>query len=1233
MHFKRLEIVGFKSFAKKTVLEIGEGVTAIVGPNGCGKSNIAEAIKWVLGEQSARQLRGQRMEDVIFNGTTEQGPMGLAEVALTLNNEQGTFPVDYPEVTVTRRLFRSGESEYLINGNPVRLRDVQNLLMGTGMGTSAYSIFEQGKMDRVLSSRPEERREVFEEASGITRFKVRRREAERKLEETEQNLLRISDIVTEVQRQIKSLERQAKRARTYREEFDQLKELELKLAVRHLHYWQGSAKKLENQLIELRAEVSSTDISINKMHAQRDELRIQADQTAQEWSRIRDLQREKAAESESCRRRAALDRERCRDLENRSQALSGELEVTLSKKSEFESHLENVLHELEACSRTEQEQRTRVAQTQSQQKECEGWLDVDRREIQTKLKEIERLEGELERLNEKRNQQELDKRALQLSMERLGLERQRVVDQIGPKETESAERSEAYRQISAELQEGVSEQESLERSAREAGEKGRRLDQEFEDLNRRQGRLEMRLQHLRDLKERKEGYSSGAKAVLSGELEGIRGSVANLIEVTSGYEIPIETALRERVQCIVVERSAVAKQAIKYLRQEQKGRASFLALDKVPTIEPLSIPPDWDGKCVRATDVVWARPEHFGVVSWFLQNVFITEDWENAEALAACLPAPTGYSGGKSDWMILTRDGDSLEGTILSGGFSHVTEDTSLLRRDAVIREVTAESEEVAGQLSQVKIARESSKEHVEKLSEKIRANSERIRRLGVTQAQRQQEFAGSQAELNRLKEQILGFDAEWESANKKLQEVDEMLSRSGGYQSQSQGVLEGHRAEIQERRQAIERNSSLLERLRGESAELNAELKIFEERRVALFQTQKVVEESLKSGTDRAQTLQVEMGSASERYQELQRSSQELDARSLELDREAQELEEKAVQISLDRQRLTENAEEAEQVYETKRAERDSLQERIHGLEIQMQDCVHQLESVADRVRQQYQLDLIGLVQSPDAEERFAWAAEENEAQVENEVHRLRKRIEGLGPVNLVAIEEHEEQVKRYEFLNSQYEDLIKSKDSLNKAIREINQTTKELFTEAFEKIRVEFRKLFRVLFGGGDAQLVLVDPENVLESGIEIIASPPGKKLQSVSLLSGGERAMTAIALLLAIFKVKPSPFCIMDEIDAPLDEANVDRFCQILKEFVQQSQFIIVTHNKRTISMADFLYGVTMENQGVSKIVSVRLKSEGVETETGRAQETVTLGGEEDIPATDAAQTAVESESESR
>ncbi len=1237
MYLKSLDLHGFKSFADKTKFEFHpQGVTGIVGPNGCGKSNVVDAIRWVLGETSAKALRGGEMADVIFNGTDKSGTsraraaLGMAEVTMTLADCEETLKVDYNEVAITRCVYRDGKSEYRINGTLCRLRDIHELFMDTGIGRTSYSIMEQGKIDMLLSSKPEDRRTVFEEAAGITKFKKEKKEALRKLEYTEANLLRVSDVLAEQERRMNSLKRQVAKARRYQELATDVRVLDTHLAHRKFTEYSAELSELETSIHSLEVRETELEVGLPEKEQAVVDARDAAQSLESELSDIRQQLNEHTNAANAAESRIAFNKERQSELEARVTQNQSDIEDAQDKlqQQQFDfAEAEKMLEELTGRIESQQihlaEHESRVATERAAREEKEGILRSLRNEANSTQSVIAAGQAKIESAMTQMENSRERSRKLTEENERLQAEHEQALLEQG----NIASDLESRRSKLTSLEE---EKDHTERNFQHSRGDLDAARDNTASAHKELANASSRLDVLKQLVDSGEGFQKGTQAVLKGLDEpeffsnGVSGVLAGLIEVEPEYTVAVEAALGSHLQSVLVTDESYTQAIIDRLTEKKLGEAAIIPADFVAPSssgQMMTVP---DGAETWAMDRVKADSKVTSVVEHLLGKVLIVRDLSLALDMRKELP----------DVTLVTLRGEvcSPEGAVRGGVSSG--DQNSVLERQNEVRalELTVAELESADEAARAHLA--GLETQVAEQREATEAARDRLQQARVEESTLQGQLTLANREVESLETKI--SSVEWErndirqreesafsgreeleadlaSARSRMErlEADQVklageLEEASRRENEATAQLQEFRTSLAVERQALEAAeqqrspmAARLEELRQISHRRDEEIANFNERMQAALTENATLEDTIETHTAEAQDLEtlLEETSASRGglHQAIEISEKELS----ELRRECSKITEQkgreevaATKIGLRLENLNEMVMERHQL-ELKHFRPDShallscLQERAKAHERQ------------ERRRQDSDGEAVVAAPAPNDEaakvdiDHLPGDVGPDWDLVDTIVTDLKRKIDSMGPVNVDAIEEYDELEDLHNNLRNQHDDLVNSKTELVEVIERINIETKKRFTETFDQVAKNFTGMFKVLFGDkATANLVLVDKDDPLESGIDIIAKPPGKKLQSISLLSGGERSMTAVALLFSIYQIKPSPFCVLDELDAPLDEANIGRFLRVLDKFIDNSQFIIVTHSKRTMARADMMYGVTMEDFGVSKPVGMRL-----------------------------------------
>lgn len=1251
MYLKSLDLHGFKSFADKTQFEFHpKGVTGIVGPNGCGKSNVVDAIRWVLGETSAKALRGGEMSDVIFNGTDKSGTskaraaLSMAEVTMTLADCEETLNVDYNEVAITRRVFRDGKSEYRINGSLCRLRDIHELFMDTGIGRTSYSIMEQGKIDMLLSSKPEDRRTVFEEAAGITKFKKEKREALRKLEYTEANLLRVSDVLAEQERRMNSLKRQVAKARRYQELATDVRVLDTHLGHRKFTEYSAELSELQNSIHSLEVREHELEQGLPEKEQAVVQARDAAQSLEAELSEIRQQLNHHTNAASAAESRIAFNKERQSELEARVSQNQTDIEDAQTKlqQQQFDfEEAEKMLAELTGRIDSQKaqlaEHESRASTQRSEREEKENVLRSLRSEanntqsvIAASQAKIESALSQMENSRERTRKLTEENERLQAEHEQAVLEQEKISSELDSRRNKLATLEE--------------EKEVTERAFQHSRGDLDATRQQAANAHKELARASSRLDVLKQLVDSGEGFQKGTQSVLKGLDEpeffnnGVRGVLAGLIEVEGGYTAAVEAALGSHLQAVLVTNADYAQAIIDRLTEKKLGEAAIIPEDFVAPDsagQMMTVP---DGAKSWAMDRIKADSKVASVVEGLLSKVLIVEDLTTAMEMRKDLP----------DVTIVSMRGDvcTPEGLVL-GGVSG-GDQNSVLERQNEVRSLETEVAELEGADEDARVALAELETTVAEQREAAELARERLQKARVEESTLQGQLTLASREVESLDSKIASV--EWEandikereknavdgheqlesdlaSARARLEELEAdqiklagELEEASRRENEAVSQLQEFRTQLAVERQALEAAeqqrspmAARLEELRQLSTRRDEEIASFKERMEAATSENAELAATIETHTAEAgrleETLEATAASRGELHKAIEVSEKELS----ELRHECSKITEQkgreevaATKIGLRLESLNESVMERHQV-ELQHFRPDShalltcLQERAKQYERQEKRRAQKEAEANEEVTNE-----VAANEPSDESVELPGETGPDWDLVEKIVVDLKRKVDSMGPVNVDAIEEFEELEDLHNNLRNQHDDLVNSKTELINVIERINVETKKRFTETFTEVAKNFKAMFKVLFGEkARADLVLVDEDDPLESGIDIIAKPPGKKLQSISLLSGGERSMTAVALLFSIYQIKPSPFCVLDELDAPLDEANINRFLKVLDKFIDNSQFIIVTHSKRTMARADVMYGVTMEDFGVSKPVGMRLTSADDVSSKGEAK----------------------------
>ncbi|MDO5550016.1 MAG: chromosome segregation protein SMC [Lachnospiraceae bacterium] len=1179
MYLKSIEIQGFKSFANKIVFEFHNGITGIVGPNGSGKSNVADAVRWVLGEQRVKQLRGGSMQDVIFAGTELRKPQGFAYVAITLDNSDHQLAIDYDQVTVSRRLYRSGESEYMINGSACRLKDVNELFYDTGIGKEGYSIIGQGQIDKILSGKPEERRELFDEAAGIVKFKRRKAIAQKKLEDEKQNLIRVNDILSELEKQVGPLSRQAEAARRYL----QLKE-ELKRYDVNAFLMESADIKIQLKALEEREAIVSGDMTGAKAEAEK--IKTDYDRLDGEIGALDEMLTESRSRfNQENMKKGGLEgqinvlNEQINTEKMNAEHLKSRMDTLDTEITERRNQLEEYASEKSGLS-------DKVARILEQQKDAEITLmdaDVTIQELEQQIEAGK--SSIIDTLNERAavtaKQQRYETMLEQVNVRRSEIS-QKLLKIKSDESVQDEQLKEEERKLSGlqeQLQGLLVRQEELEEQILHMDGEVRRLNRSLNEKHQQYQASYTKLESLRNIAERYEGYGNSIRRVMDvkDRVHGIHGVVADLITTEKKYETAIETALGGSIQNIVTDSEQTAKQLIEYLKKNKFGRATFLPLTSIGSRngftqdKALKEP----GVLGLANQLIHTAAAYEGLMKYLLGRVVVVDHIDNAIALARKFQ----YS-----LRIVTLDGELLNagGSMTGGAFKN---SSNLLGRKREIEEleqacekITKAAESLQQELEQTEGILNDSREELEQVKGKKQELylAQNTVQMSIRQLEeRKEEIQESSVDLVREHGQLEEQARELKSSQSLLRTS---VSELEGRNTQVNQQIEVLQAKLEEEKHSREQYAKDLSSIQLDTANYQQKLNFIQENVRRVHEEIRKRKEEMQDLTRGSQSSQLAIEAKQE---EILKMRQEI-ARS---EKQMQQLTE---QIQEENRRKEVQSQSQKALF----AKREEVTERISLLDKDLFRIQSQKEKLDEKLEQQINYMWSEYELTYSTAEKLKSPECTSLPEMKKQIEGLKSSIRGLGNVNVNAIEDYKEISERYEFLKTQHDDLIQAEEALLKIIDELDSGMRRQFEEQFARIRVEFDKVFKEMFGGGRGTLELMEDEDILEAGIQIISQPPGKKLQNMMQLSGGEKALTAIALLFAIQNLKPSPFCLLDEIEAALDDSNVDRFAGYLHKLTENTQFIVITHRRGTMVASDRLYGITMQEKGVSTLVSVNL-----------------------------------------
>ena len=1181
MYLKRLEMYGFKSFADKTVLDFKPGITTVIGPNGSGKSNISDCIRWVLGEQSMKSLRGSKSEDIIFAGTQNRKSLGYAEASIVFDNSDNKLPIEYQEVTVTRRIYRSGESGYYINKTPCRLKDIQELFMDTGIGKDGYSIIGQGKIDEILSNKSEDRRHIFEEAAGIVKYRTRKQESEKKLEQTKLNLLRINDIISEIEVNIDSLKIQSEKAKKFLDLREELKSIEIGLFIYNIEDYKKKIKEFEENIEIFETQKVKEEERSNNLQNEKELLKENIDKLLEEIERTQNLGFEGTQRKEQFLSSIKVNEERIQnnnsnydrfdvektELENKNKELEEEKNQKILKKDSLYLNKDKFVKELEE---KEQELEKYTKTLSDKEIEIEDKKQIVQRNIDEKYEIIANVNIE------KTNIENLNKKEISVKNELSD-----TISELDSVRDRKEEGSKEFYNIEKKKNDLEKQISSMKEENDKSTSKKEEFDLKINTLESEYRVKESKLKFLMETEKEKEGYQRSVKSLLeaiesnSSLKNGVHGVLANLISVDKKYEIAIENSLGAAIQNIVTSSEEEAKKLVKYLRDNKLGRASFLPItsvkgNKLGKIKDNGI----SGVIGVASDLVEFDKKYEGIVLNLLGRTVIVENIDSAVELAK----KNDYS-----FKIVSLTGDVINPSGAISGGSVVAKTVSILGRGKEIKELDKELKEISKKIDKIKEEKEEYISSIKDMLERFEDVQKEFRDVEIvyaTEKQKQDNFdleiLKLEAKRDKLKDDINIVDNERKEATLKLEGYNEKQVKIDEENSSLNQVIE-------EFTNLNRDNQKYIDDLNFDITNLKISVSSFDES-----------ENSINEIVDRInQDIQNNLLSIENK----------INARELIVE-ENKKLEEDNLKIKAEIEALekeiagsSDKVESLKQERITKNESLNTLEENIQEQNLKLEDIRNQIAKI-DLKKSKIELELNQVINKMWEDYELTpnnvgeYKEVKNVTEVQKQVNSLRSEIRALGSINVDSIQEYKEVKERYDFLSEQRYDLEESSNKLRKVIQEMTETMKTQFAEQFKVINKNFGEVFAELFGGGKAELKLVDEDNILESGIDIEVQPPGKKLQNMMLLSGGERAFTAIAILFAILKINPAPFCVLDEIEAALDDVNVFRFADYIKRFTDKTQFLVITHRKGTMEAADTVYGITMEEKGISKLLSMKL-----------------------------------------
>ena len=1182
MYLKRLELQGFKSFADKTVLEFMPGITSVIGPNGSGKSNISDAIRWVLGEQSMKSLRGSKSLDIIFAGTQNRKSLGFAEASLVFDNTDGSLPIEYTEVTVTRKIYRSGETGYYINKVPCRLKDVLELFMDTGIGKDGYSIIGQGKIDEILSNKSEDRRHIFEEAAGIVKYRVRKAESEKKLEHTKLNLLRINDILSEIETNLEPLKIQAEKAKKYLNLREELKNIEIGLFLYNIEKYKKDLENIVKDEEIYKNQCNDEEGRLERVKALKEELKSEIDNITEVIEEMSNLGFESKKEIEMLNSDINVSNTRIENnkqnkdrFEKEIEELSVRIKDLEEEKKQKEEKKENLKQNREKFAKELEEKEKELAEITKKLSSKELEMEEHKKTIEDNIDKKYELQASIS--EQDINYQNYQKRQTQIKNEITG-----NISDLDNTRMKKEEIAKEFYEIESKRNKILADLEDVNKEKQEADRKIKDFDTKINMLSGEKRIKESKLKFLIETEKEKEGYIKSVKTLLKDcetakELgKGMHGVLANIIEVPEEYQTAIEMCLGSSLQNIVTEKEEDAKRLIEYLRKNNLGRASFLPISSVKGKKLEKIRGKNTGIIGIASDLIQYSKKHENIILNLLGRTVIVQDMDTAIRVAK----DNGYS-----FRIITVEGDVINpsGAITGGSVAKKT--VNILGRGREIEKLQKEIKNLEEKIKKLENEKENYQQSIEQVLETVSSFEKELQEIEITYATGKEKIHSIEENISRVETRLNKLKEE----SKKIEEQKEQSIKN--------------RSDFQEKIQAINEENEKLKKIITEFAELNKDnqkcvddlnfditnLKIsvssFDESENSIEEIQERIDSEIESTNKSIQNKKTQIEQITQDNFDLEKAIEEIKEKIEKIKEEVknsgskiEELKEKRIQKN---QKLAEQEEEIN----NKLKIIEDLKAQMLKVDVKKTKLEEDINGIINKMWEEYELTPNNVVdyRKPD-----------NVQLTQKKVKDLRNEIKELGSVNVDSIEEYKNLKDRYDFMCEQRVDLESTMAKLRKIISDMTSIMKEQFKEKFEMINKNFAEVFKELFGGGTASLRLEDKDNILECGIEITVQPPGKKLQNMMLLSGGEKAFTAIALLFAILKINPAPFCVLDEIEAALDDVNVYRYAEYLKKFSKDTQFLIITHRKGTMEAADTVYGITMEENGISKLLSMKLKN---------------------------------------
>ena len=1182
MYLKRIEMQGFKSFADKTVIELKQGITTVIGPNGSGKSNISDAIRWVLGEQSIKSLRGSKSLDIIFAGTQNRKSLGFAESSLVFDNSDKALPIEYTEVTVTRKIYRSGETGYYINKVPCRLKDVLELFMDTGIGKDGYSIVGQGKIDEILSNKSEDRRHIFEEAAGIVKYRIRKQESEKKLEHTKLNLLRINDILSEIEGNLEPLKIQSEKAKNYLSIRDELKNIEVGLFLHNIKQNKEELEKLQEDETITKEQYEAEETKLERIKNAKEELKNNIDEITTKIEKISNIGFESQKEIEMLNSNISVSQTRIANNKQNQSRFSEEISEKEQRLQELEEEQNQKEEKRENLQKNKEKFIKELNEKQEELEKITKKLSAKELEIQEYKRQVEQNTDAKYEKQSKIQEQQFNFENYEKRQKQIKQEKQTTISELDNVQMHKEEVSKEFYEIEAKRNNILKEIEKISKQKDESNQKNKIYQTEINTLSNELRIKQSRRNFLIETEKEKEGYTKSVKTLLKQcetdqELKkGVEGVLANLIEVPQDLETAIEMCLGLSLQNIVTNTEQEAKKLVEYLRKNNAGRASFLPISSVKGKKIDKIKGNESGIIGIASDLVKYNKKYEQIILNLLGRTIIVDNMDTAIKVAK----QNSYT-----FRIVTKDGDVINPSGAITGGSVMKKTVNILGRSKEIERLGKEIQEIETKIQKLEKEMQEYQDSITGILEISEKLEKELQESEINYATGKQKISSLEEEMEKLKNRLQKLEDENQNienlkkdAITKKEEIQKEITILNNQNEELTQI-------ITEYADLNKDDQKYIDNLNEDITNLKISVSSFDESESSIEEIKERINQEIEANKNTIKNKKEQIQEINEENKNLENSIKEILEKIEQIKEEVKNSSSKIEELKQERKDKNEKLNYQETQITEKFNIIEELKSQLVKLEVKKNKTEEEIENIINKLWEEYEL-------TPNTVQDYK--KPENIQNTKRKVNELRTQIKEMGSININSIEEYKNLKERYDFMSEQRLDLESTMAKLRKIVTDMTQLMKEQFKEKFKEINKNFGSVFSELFGGGKAEVRLEDEKNILECGIEIIAQPPGKKLQNMLLLSGGEKALTAIALLFAILKINPAPFCVLDEIEAALDDVNVYRYAEYLKKFAKDTQFLVITHRKGTMEAADSVYGVTMEENGISKLLSMKLKT---------------------------------------